>query len=336
VFASVNGFASSLSVSGAWTGVAPSGVSVSLPSPVTVPAGGSASSILTLTADSSPSTGYYTLVVTATNGAISHSSDIGVTILGTPSVLAPVAADFAITSTITQPSPAVVSPGLTQSAIIVLASVDGFSSIVSLTAGWNGAAPDGVTVSLPSPITVPSVGSASSTLTLTADNTPSTGTYTLLVTASNGAISHSTEIPVIISGTIVILAPVTPAAFPIPDFSLHPSTDTVSTIPGLSGGTSVVVNSLGSFSGPVTFFISWVGNAPTGVAINIPQAITPPAGGQAASPISFTTTATASTGTYIVQVAGTSGSVSHSTDITLVLNSPGPFLIWPTLSNSMD
>ena len=340
VFSSVNGFSSSISLSAAWSGIAPSGVTVTLPSPVTVPPGGSASSTLTLTADTSPSTGTYTLVVTAANGALSHSSDIVVTITGTPSVLAPVAPDFAISSAITQPSAAVVSltPGVSESASIILSSVEGFSSTVSLAAGWNGAAPDGVSVSPPTPVTVtvPASGSVSSTLTLSADATPSTGSYTLLVTASNGVISHSTEIPVIISGTIAVLAPVTPTAAPMPDFSISPSSDTVSTLPGLSGGTSVVVNSLGSFSAPVTFSTSWVGNAPTGIAINLPQTVTPPAGGQAASPISFTTTAIASTGTYIVQVTGTSGSVSHSTDITLLVNSPGPFAIWSSLSSTKD
>ena len=338
VFSSVNGFTSSVSLSVAWTGVAPDGVTVSLPSPVTVPADGSTSSILTLTADDSPSTGIYTLVVTATNGVIAHSSDIGVTIAGTPSVLAPVAPDFSISSAIFQPSPAVVSltPAMSQSATIILSSVDGFSSIVSLTVEWNGAAPNGVSVSPSSPVTVtvPASGSVSSTLTLTADNTPSTGSYMLLVTASNDLTSHSTEIPVIISDTIAVLAPVTPTAAPTPGFSLYPSTDTVSMLPGLSGGTSVVVNSLGSFSAPVTFSASWVGNAPTGIAINLPQTVAPPAGGQVASSISFTTTATASTGTYIIRVTGTSGSVSHRTDITLLVNSPGPFTIWPILSST--
>ena len=323
VFSSVNGFSSPVGLFAVWTGVSPDGIAVSLPSPVTVPAGGSASSILTLTAGSSPSTGTYTLVVTATNGIISHSSYIVVTIYGTPSVFLPVTPDFSITSAITQSSPAVISltPGMFESVDIVLSSVGAFSSTVNFSVGWNGAAPSGVTVSPPTPVivTIPATGSVSSTLTITAASTPSTGSYTLLVTATNGVTSHATEIPVTIS-----------------DFSLHPSADTVLTIPGLSGGTSVVVNSLGSFSAPVTFSTSWVGNAPTGIAVNLPQTVTPPVGGQAASPISVTTTATASTGTYIIQVTGTSGSVSHSTDITLLVNAPGPFAISPTLSNTAD
>jgi len=63
---------------------------------------------------------------------------------------------------------------------------------------------------LPSPVTVPASGSASSTLTITVDNSPSTGSYSLVVTASNGAIVHTTTIPVVIAGAPVVLAPVTP------------------------------------------------------------------------------------------------------------------------------
>ena len=329
VYSSVNGFSSTLTLSAAWTGVAPNGISVSLPSPVTVPAGGSASSTLTLTADGSPSTGTYTLVVTGTNGVISHSSDVVVSIYGTLSVLAPVAPDFSITSAIIQPSPATITlaPDTSQSANIVLTSVDGFSSSVTLSIGWNGAAPNDLSVTPPSPttVTVPGSGSVSSALTFTAGSAPSFGSYTLLVTATNGVTSHSTEIPVIVSGSPAVLAPVSPVAAPTIDFSLHPSTDTVSTIPGLSAGTSVIVISQGSFSAPVTFSVSWVGNAPVDVGVNIPQTVTPPAGGEASSPISFTTSALTPSGVYIAQVTATSGSITHSTDVTLQLNSPSPF-----------
>lgn len=339
VFSSVNGFSSTLSLSGAWSGVAPSGVTVSLPRLVLVPAGGSASSTLTLAAGDSPSTGTYTLIVTATNGILSHSFDIAVTIAVTPSVLAPVEApDFSMSSVV-QPSPAVIglTPDMSGYATILLSSADGLSSTVSLSAAWSGAVPSGVTVGLPGPVSVPAGGSASSTLTLTADAAPSTGTYTLIVTATNGVVSHVTQIPVVVSGTLAVLAPVTPTAPQIfPDFSVGSTSDTVSTIPGLNAGTSVTVNSVGGFSAPVVFSVSWVGSAPTGVSVAVPQTVTPPAGGEASSPIQFTTTALVPTGTYIAQVTATSGTISHSTDITLQLNSPSPFTTTPIIGSSAN
>ena len=89
----------------------------------------------------------------------------------------------------------------------------------------------------------------------------------------------------------------------------------------------MLVDSQGSFSAPVTFSVSWVGNAPADIGVNVPQTVTPPVGGEASSPISFTTTALTPTGNYIAQVTATSGSISHSTDITLQVNSPSPFAI---------
>ena len=327
---SINGFNGQVSLAASWIGTAPAGVSVSLPSPVTVPTGGSVTSTLTLTAGNSPATGTYTLLVTAVSGSVSHSTEISITIAATPSVLAPVVVpDF-----VTQPSPAVMSlaPGTAASATIVLTSVSWFSSSVSLGADWSGVAPSGVAVSLPGPVTVPADGSVSSTLTITADASASTGSYPLTVTATNGIITHSTQVLVTIIGTTAVLAPV---FTPPTDFSVSPSTETVSVIPGLNGESSIVVNSLGGFSSPVTFSASWVGNAPTGIGIILPQSVTPPVRGEASSPIEFTTTALASTGTFIVQVTATSGGVSHSTDITLLVNQP-TLLLGPILSGAND
>jgi hypothetical protein len=50
--------------------------------------------------------------------------------------------------------------------------------------------------------------------------------------------------------------------------------------------------------------------------------VTPPAGGVGSSSVGFTTTSIASTGSFTLQVTGTSGSVSHSTDINLQVNYP--------------
>ena len=325
---SINGFNGQVSLTASWVGTTPAGVSVTLPSPVTVPTGGAVTSSLTLTAGNSPSTGAYTLLLTATSGTVSHSTEISVTVAATPSVLAPVSVpDF-----ITQPSPTVMSlaPGVSVSSTIMLTSVNRFSSTVTLGAAWTGTAPDGVIVSLSGPVTIPADGSASSTLTITADNSASTGSYPLMITATNGILSHSTQVLVMIAGTPAVLAPV---FTPPTDFSVSPSTETVSIIPGLSGESSIVVNSLGGFSSPITFSASWVGNAPAGISIMLPQSVTPPVGGEASSPIEFTTTAIASTGTFIVQVTATSGGVSHSTDITLLVNPP-TLLLGPTLSSS--
>jgi len=329
--ASLDNFASPVTL----TFSAPSGVTASFdgPSQVETSAGGTASPTVTIYVSGSTAPGTYPFTVTASSGGIAHSATLklivtqsGNTVITRPNP------DF-----VTQPSPAVVTltPDVSKSTNLQLTSLNGFRSSVTLTAAWVGTAPTGVTINLPSPLTVPTGGNVSSTLTFTANDSPSTGTYTLTVAATNGVISHSTQVQVTIAGTPSVLAPaVTRSA--IRDFSVSPSSDTVSTISGLSGGTSVVVNSLGEFNSTVTFSASWVGNAPTGVAVDLPQSVTPPAGGEASSPIGFTTTSIASTGTFILQVTATSGSVSHSTDITLLVNSPGPFLTHSQLSYELN
>jgi len=195
---------------------APPGVTASFngPNEIETSAGGTSSPTVTIYVAGTVASGTYPFTVTATSGGLKHSATLQLIVTptaGTPPLLAPVSVpDFAISS-ILQPAPAAValSPGASQSATIILTS-GGFASTVSLSAAWSGSSPSGVTICLPSPVTVPASGSASSTLTITVDNSPSTGSYSLVVTASNGAIVHTTTIPVVIAGAPVVLAPVTP------------------------------------------------------------------------------------------------------------------------------
>lgn len=326
--ASLNNFASPISL----TFTAPLGVSASFngPSEIETSAASTSSSTFTIQVAGTVATGTYTVTVKATSGGITHSATLqlivtsaSMAIANSPSVLAPVVSDVGISFTLNQPSATAVSltPSSSQSATILLSSANG--TVIKLASGWDGTPPTGVTVSLPTSVTLSSNGSSDSTLTFTTDNSPLSGNYTLLVIASNGAVSNSTRIPVRIVNMPAVLAPVTTMS--VGDFAITPTADTVSTIPGSSGGTSLIVNSEGGFSASVSFAVSWVGNVPTGIGIFVPQTVTPPAGGEASSPISFSTTAVTPSGTYILQVTATSGSISHSTDITLVVNSPSPF-----------
>ncbi len=313
---SMNGFASPVSL----TFSAPPGVTASFngPSNIETSAGGTSSPALTIFVAGTVAPGTYPFTVRASSGAITHTATLQVIVSPSGSLVASsgVTPDFA-----SQPTPATISltPDATKFSTVTLSSINGFNGEVNLAASWVGAAPAGVSVSLPSPVTVPTSGATTSTLTLTAGNSPATGTYMLLVTAVGGAVSHSTEISITVAATPSVLAPVVAA---VPDFRIAPSSVSVSAIQGLSVSTDVVVSSVGGFSSPITFSASWVGNAPTGISITLPQTVTPPPGGVGSSSVGFTTTSTGSTGSFILQVTGTSGSVSHSTDITLQVNYP--------------
>jgi len=313
---SVNGFASPVAL----TFSAPPGVTASFngPSNIETSAGGTSSPTLTIFVSGTVAPGTYPFTVRASSGAITHTTTLQVIVSPSGSLLASsgVTPDFASLPT---PSTISLTPDATKYSTVTLSSINGFNGEVNLAASWVGADPAGVSVSLPSPVTVPTGGSATSTLTLTAGNSPATGTYTLLLTAVSGTVLHSTEISITVAATPSVLAPVVAA---VPDFRIAPSSVSVSVIQGLSVSTDVVVSSVGGFSSPVIFSASWVGNAPTGVSINLPQTVTPPPGGVGSSSVGFTTTSTGSTGSFILQVTGTSGSVSHSTDITLQVNYP--------------
>jgi streptogramin lyase len=77
---STNGFSSAVTLTYSWVGSAPSGVSITLPGPVTPPSGSTATSTLTASADSSSSTGSFTLQVTGSSGSMTHNVNVGVTI----------------------------------------------------------------------------------------------------------------------------------------------------------------------------------------------------------------------------------------------------------------
>jgi len=320
---SVNGFASPVTL----TFSAPAGVTASFngPSEIETSAGGTASSTLTIFVSGTVAPGTYPFTVTASSGAISHTATLQVNVSPSSTLISSgVAPDF-----LSQPTPATISltPDATKFSTVTLSSINGFSGQVSLAASWSGAAPVGVSFSLPSPVTVPTGGEGTSILTLSAGDSPSTGSYAILVTATGGAVSHSTDISVAIGATPSVLAPVAAA---VPDFTIAPSSATVSVIQGLSGSTDLIVNSVGGFNSPVTFSASWVGNAPTGVGITIPQPVTPLPGGEGSSSVGFATTSTGSAGSFVLQVIGTSGSISHSTEITLQVNTPGPSCIIAT------
>ena len=76
--ASINGFNSAVALSYSWIGSAPSGVSASIPGPVTPSSGTPATSTLTISASTSASIGIFTLQVTGSSGSLSHSVNVGI------------------------------------------------------------------------------------------------------------------------------------------------------------------------------------------------------------------------------------------------------------------
>ncbi len=184
--ASLGNFAGSVTLSSSPSsppGLMTSGFSVN---PVTVPAGGTAKSNFTISVPAGTSPGSYSLTVTGSNSTTSRNTSVSVTVI---------VPDFAI---ISSPSSLNVPQGSSGTTTITLTSLNGFSGTVSLTSTLSSSGPQ-VTFS-PASVVVPSGGSISSTLSVSAASsgaysTPvSQGSYTVTVTGTSGSSVHSTTI----------------------------------------------------------------------------------------------------------------------------------------------
>jgi hypothetical protein len=78
IVASIGGFSSPVTFSGGWVGSAPTGVSFTLPSPITPPPGGAGSSPMAITTTSTSSTGAFLLRVSGSADGIVHSTNVTV------------------------------------------------------------------------------------------------------------------------------------------------------------------------------------------------------------------------------------------------------------------
>jgi hypothetical protein len=106
---SLNGFSSAVTLTASWVGSQPSGIAVSMASPITPPSGGAAVSPLTIATNTVASPGAFTLQVTATSGSLTHILTSGITVQVTQAVTftttsSTTANSTTISSTTTSPS----------------------------------------------------------------------------------------------------------------------------------------------------------------------------------------------------------------------------------------
>src|SRR5712692_3191505 len=133
--ASIFGFSNTVSLSHS---VLPAGPSLSVsPSSVPVSSGGTGTSILTIVVPSSAVNGLYIITVNAVSGGASHTTSISLTV--SP------AQDFTISA---NPQSLNVAAGSSNSTTLTLASINGFSGLVTLTTTNAAASLNPATVSL--------------------------------------------------------------------------------------------------------------------------------------------------------------------------------------------
>jgi uncharacterized membrane protein len=278
----------------------PKGLNVSFaPNPIIPAQEGTVSSVTTMTVDASTDPGLYSVTITGISVALSHSVTLSVDV--EPAAVP----DFSIKA-----SEATVSlaQGSIGTATITVTSLNSFNSAVDLSGSWIGSAPAATLFSLPSPITPPSGGTATSTLTITAGSISSAGTFTLGMTGTSGALSHSINIEVHITTVGE-------------DFTIDISPSSLSLTPGSSSVSTITAQSIGPFSSPIALATS---DVPAGVTITFSSnTITPPAGGTISSVATVAIGTTATPGTYNVTITGSSGKLSRSDFLTIQITSSG-------------
>jgi len=277
-----NGFNEQVSL----TYSAPTGISVSLnPSSLFVSSTPASSNPVISVGPSVACGTNYPVTFTATSSGspvIIHSATVMVAV--NP------ACDFSISAT---PSSFSLYPGASVSSSISLASVNGFSGTVSLSAS----APSGISVSF-NPASVVLPPSSSSTATISVSSSIGAGTYTVTVTGicntapCSPTVSHSVQIQVQV----------------LPDFTMSANPASVPVFPSNLATSTITVTGLAGFSGTVNLAVAV--SPPSGLSCSLSP--TSVALGNAAS---LTLTCSGTVGTYTVTVTGTSGSLSHSTNV---------------------
>jgi subtilisin family serine protease len=203
----------------------------------------------------------------------------------------PPAPDYSLS---VSPASATVTQGASASYTVNIARTGGFTGAVSFTISGLPAGAAGSFSPNPSSIN-------SSALTVTTSATTPTGSYVFTVTGTSGTLSH------VATATLVVQPPAAP------NFTLS-ATPTSRTInQGASTTYAITITRSGGFTGSVTFSVSGLGTGQTGTYSPNPATAN-------TSTLTVTTTATAATGSRVLTITGTSGTLSSTTTVTLVVN----------------
>ena len=207
-------------------------------------------------------------------------------------VNAPPAADFGISAT---PGSQTVTAGNGTSYSATITAVNGFTGVVNLSVSG---LPSGASGSFNRTSVA---GSGNSSLSISTSSTTLAGTYTLTISGTSGSLVHATTV------ALVVNAP------PAGDFNISASPSSQALTRGSSASYTVAVTSLNGFSGVVNLSVIGLPNQTSGT-FN-PSSIT----GSGSSTLAIKTGPKTHLGTYTLTIMGTSGSLTHSTSATLVV-----------------
>jgi len=207
--------------------------------------------------------------------------------------------DFTVS---TSPASATTTPGGSASYTVSVAGANGFTGDVALSLA-------GLPSEVASYAFDPAVvsGAGSSQLTITTAPNASAGSYPLTITGTSGTITRTS------TASLVVEPPPPP-----PDFGLTATPDSQTVVAGAGTAYTVDVSALDGFTSDVALSLAGL---PTGLGWSHafdPLSVT----GAGSSQLTITTPPDAAAGLYPLNVTGTSGSISHTAAITLVVGQP--------------
>ena len=290
---SVNGFSGRVYLTASVTN-APLGIQAAVsPSNLVLSPGGNAA--FNLIVGSAPTTppGNYTVTVLETSGPLSHTDTVTVQVVG-----------FTLTSSSASLS---FPSGSAGTSIINIASVNGFSGSISLVSSVSAAGPN-ASVS-PNGFTLNSGETVSSRLVV---GSGAPGTFDATVTGISGQSYQSVRLPVIVSQNST--------GQKSGDFGISVEPAAITMSPGSS---REVFLTLTSMNGCVCLVTLSTSTPPVGFGVGIsPFIVGLAANGTAVSTVFINLNQTA-WGTYLIEVKGTSLSLTHSATLAITVSS-GP------------
>jgi len=196
------------------------------------------------------------------------------------------------------PSAVSIVEGSAGSSTVTISTIGGFNSAVTLT---TSTLPAGVTASFSPAGNISGAGSA--TLTFAVSASTATGTYLITVTGTSGTTKQTTTVNLTVT--------------PLPSYSLSASPSAVSVVEGGTGSSTISVAVIGGFNSAVTLTTSTL---PAGVTASFSSAgkIT----GAGSATLSIAVSTSAAPGTYAITVTGTSGTTNKTTTVNLTVPTP--------------
>jgi hypothetical protein len=251
------------------------------------------STILTVNVPASTKSGKYTIVVTAESGNHGESDEITHSVTVTVQVINP---DFRIYAS---PSTMYLLPGTSQGSTIRVYSVDRFNGTVTLAAPIPAALKGSALTSTSLAIKYNIVGS--SMLNVNVPLGAKAGKYVITVEGQSGLLTHSVNV------TVQVIKP---------DIVIYSSPSYISVKAGTTQNATVRVASLGRFNGTVTLTATSPSGWTTTIVVS-PLQVT--YNQSNSTKITIAIPAVAEPGKYTVEFTGTSGLLSDSTSIKIVV-----------------